>query len=87
MLQQDEGHSTATRPQCRGHGAAGERMSEGQGAGGLAGLALHAVPERWAFLVGSSFEKAGKRQQEPQGMRCQQERHRLAVTGVRVDCS
>lgn len=29
--------------------AAWERTSEGQGAGELAGLALRAVPERWAF--------------------------------------
>lgn len=67
--------------------AAWERMSEGQGAGELAGLAPCAVPERWAFLAGTSFDKTEKRQQKPQAMLRQQERHRLVVMGVREDCS
>lgn len=62
-------------------------MSEGQGAGDLAGLAPCAVPERWAFLADIRFDKAEKRQQEPQGMLHQQERHILVVMGVREDCS
>lgn len=53
----------------------------------MKGRALRAVPERWAFLAGSSFEKAAKRHGEPRGRLCQQEGHRPAVTAVGTDCS
>lgn len=86
-MQQDEGHGTVMQLYYRWYRTAQERMREGKGAGELTGLVLHAVPERWAFLADSSFEKGGRRQQEPQGMLCHQERQRVAVAGVRADCS